>query len=177
MKRVLIVIALLAACSKPEAPVEAKKSAPLPAPPTVAQAQDLIANAPEFGDYKFTNAAFTIAQKKSVMTPPMINGAKKLAAAKVIRFDGDDVVVLKPEDRRILVRPNGFIDIVPLAKKEMIGVTSVKQQADGTVLAEFTWKWVPNELGTAIGQPPAGDQTATAKLMHDGTSWIVLSIT
>jgi hypothetical protein len=35
---------------------------------------------------------------------------------------------------------------------------------------------VPNEIGTAIGQPPAGEQKATAKLMWDGTSWMVLSI-
>jgi len=176
VKRFLLIALLVVACSKPEpAPQPKKAAAALPTPPTIAAAQELIANAPEFGDYKFTNAAFTIAQKKSMMSPPMMSAAKKLAAGKWLRFDGDQVVVAK-EDKRILVRPNGFIDIVPLAKKEMIGVTSIKQQPDGVVLADFTWKWVPNELGTVIGQPPTGEQKATAKLMWDGTQWMVLSI-
>lgn len=174
MKRWLFLALLVVACSKP-APAPVKKAAALPAPPSVAAAQTLIANAPEFGDYKFTSAAFSIAQKKSMMSPPMMSAAKKLAAEKWLRFDGDQLVVAK-EDKRILVRPNGFIDVVPLAKKEMIGVTSVKQQPDGVVLADFTWKWVPNELGAAIGQPPAGEQKATAKLMWDGSEWMVLSI-
>lgn len=176
MKRLLLIALFAFACSKPEpvAPV-AKKAAALPAPPSAAQAQELIANAPDFGDYKFTNAAFTIATKKSAMSPAMMGAAKKLAAAKWLRIDGDDVSVAKP-DPRILVRPNGYIDVVPLAKKEMLGVTSVKQQPDGVVLAEFKWKWVPNELGTAIGQPVTTEQTGTAKLMWDGTAWMVLSI-
>ena len=176
MKRWLLLALLVAACSKPApAPAQAKKAAVLPPPPAAAAAQQLIANAPEFGDYKFTNAAFSIAQKKSMMSPPMMSAAKKLAAKKWLRFDGDTVTVAR-EDKRILVRPNGFIDVVPLAKKEMIAMTSVKQQPDGVVLADFTWKWVPNELGTAIGQPPTGEQNATAKLMWDGSEWMVLSI-
>jgi hypothetical protein len=133
----------------------------------------LIANSPEFGDYQFTHAAFTFAQKT-----PLNDGAKKLAAAKWIRAEGDRVVLSEKakSDKRFLVRQNGFVDVVPLAKKEMLAVTAVRPQPDGNVLADFTWKWVPNEIGTAIGQPPAGEQNATAKLMWDGTSWMVLSI-
>jgi len=177
MKRLLLIL-MFVACAKPEAPAAPKKAAALPAPPTAAAAQELIANAPDFGDFHFTNAAFTFAQKKSAMTPLMMGGAQKLASAKWIRIEGDDFVLTEKakSDKRFLVRPNGFIDVVPLAKKEMIGVTAVRQQPDGTVLADFTWKWVPNEIGTALGLPPAGDQKATAKLMWDGTNWMVLSI-
>jgi len=168
---------LLCACSKPEPPAAPAKPA-LPAPPTVAAAQSLLENAPELGDYQFTNASFTIAQKKSAMNPLMFEGAKKLAAAKWIRIEGD-TVSLTPKaqaDKRFLVRPNGFIDLVPLAKKQLIAVTSVHQEADGKVLADFMWKWVPNELGTALGQPPTAEQKATAKLMWDGSAWTVLGI-
>jgi len=177
MRRLLLIL-LFVACAKPEAPAAPKKAATLPAPPTAAAAQALIANGPELGDYQFTHAAFTFAQKKSAMSPAMIGGANKLASAKWIRIEGDDFVLTEKakSDKRFLARPNGFIDVVPLAKKEMIGVTGVRQQPDGTVLADFTWKWVPNEIGTALGLPPAGDQKATAKLMWDGTNWMVLSI-
>jgi len=168
-------ISLLLACSKPAPSPQPKKEA-LPTPPTVAAATELIANAPEFGDYQFTNAAFTFAQKKPAMSPIMNEGAKRLTAAKWIRIEGDDVVLTEKakSDRRFLVRPNGFIDVVPLAKKEMVGVTGVKQQPDGLVLADFTWKWAPNEIGKVLGQPTTGEQRATAKLMWDGTAWTVL---
>ncbi len=171
MKRFLALL-LFAACSKPAPPAPPAKPA-LPAQLSVAAAQSLIENAPELGDYQFTNASFTIAQKKSAMNPLMLEGAKKLAAAKWIRIEGDRVE-LTPKaqaDKRFLVRSNGFIDLVPLAKKELIAVTAVRQDA-----ADFTWKWVPNELGATLGQPPAGEQKATAKLMWDGSSWTVLGM-
>jgi hypothetical protein len=164
-------ISLLVACAKPEAPAAKKPAAP--PPPTTEAATTLIANSPELGDYQFTHAAFTFAQKT-----PMNDGAKKLAAAKWIHAEGGQVVLSEKakSDKRFLVRQNGFVDVVPLAKKEMIAVTAVRPQPDGNVLADFTWKWVPNELGTAIGQPPADEQKATAKLMWDGANWMVLSI-
>jgi hypothetical protein len=56
----------------------------------------------------------------------------------------------------------------------MIGVTAVKQQPDGLVLADFTWKWAPNEVGSVLGQPTVGEQKSTAKLMWDGAAWTVL---
>jgi len=175
LRQAAALLLLVLACSKPAPPPAPKREA-LPAPPTAAAAQELIANAPEFGDYQFTNAAFTFAQKKPVMSPLMLDGAKRLSAAKWIRLEGDEVVLTDKakSDKRFLVRPNGFIDVVPLAKKEMIGVTSVKQQPDGLVLAEFSWKWMPNEIGSVLGQPSKGDQKATAKLMWDGTAWTVL---
>lgn len=170
--RKLLILLLLVACSKQE-PAPARQAKAPVAPPDVHAAQELIANSPEFGDYQFTHAAFTFAQKT-----PMNDGAKKLAAAKWIRAEGGSVVLSEKakSDKRFLVRQNGFIDVVPLAKKEMIAATAVRPQPDGNVLVDFTWKWVPNELGTTIGQPPADEQKATAKLMWDGTSWMVLSI-
>ena len=168
----------LLACSKPEPVAQKPAPAALPTAPTIAAATALIANGGELGDYQFTNAAFTFAQKRSSMSPAMMGGANRLAAAKWIRIEGDDVVLTDKakSDKRFLVRPNGFIDVVPLAKKEMLGMSAVRPQPDGTVLADFAWKWVPNEIGTALGLPPAADQKATAKLMWDGSSWIVLSI-
>ena len=172
MKRLLILALLLICCTKESHRGTEKSTGEAPvAPPGNAAAQELIANSPEFGDYQFTHAAFTFAQKT-----PLNDGAKKLAAAKWIRAEGDQVVLSEKakSDKRFLVRQNGFVDVVPLAKKEMIGVTSVKQQPDGLVLAEFSWKWMPNEIGSVLGQPSNGDQKATAKLMWDGTAWTVL---
>jgi hypothetical protein len=168
---------LVLACAKPEPPPQPKKAA-LPPPPTAAAAQELIANAPDFGDYQFTNAAFTFARTKSLMTPLMAGGVKQLVAAKWIRIDGDDIVLTDKAkgDKRFLVRPNGYVDVVPLAKKEMIEITDVRQQSDGLVLADFSWRWVPNELGAAISQPSVGHRKATAKLMWDGSAWTVLGI-
>lgn len=75
------------------------------------------------------------------------------------------------------MRPNGFVDLVPLAKKELTNVTAVR----GTNV-DFDWKWIPNDLGAAIRSGAVHDryaapQHATATLLHDGTSWTVLRIT
>jgi hypothetical protein len=53
-------------------------------------------------------------------------------------------------DRRWLVRPNGFVDIVPIAKKSLTDVTGVSPQPDGNMKAKLCWQWIPNEIGSAF---------------------------
>jgi len=173
--RKLWIVLLLAACAKQEAPAPSTTSAAPPPPPalTVAQAKELIANAPEFGEYQFTNAAVTLPMKKPQMNAPAQELAKSLRAAGWIAFSGDDVVLTEKakSDKRFLVRANGYTDIVPIAKKEFGDVTKVSGDT-----ATFTWHWVQNDIGKAIHKPDESEQHATAKLLWDGKAWSVLSI-
>ncbi|HKO56705.1 MAG TPA: hypothetical protein VJ276_12580, partial [Thermoanaerobaculia bacterium] len=74
-------------------------------------------------------------------------------------------------DKRFLVRQNGTLDVVPLARKELIAVQAV----NGDKVA-FTWRWVPNDVGKAL-QFDETEQRATAELYWDGEKWAVLKIT
>jgi hypothetical protein len=174
VRPVLVVTLMLAACA-PQEPVQQKS--PSPRAPLLALRGEgtaaLVANSAEFSDYRFTDAAFTFAQRKSSMTPPMLDGAKRLAKAGWIRISGEDVSLTDKarSDKRFLVRSNGFVDVVPIGKKELIAVTAVHPES-----VDFSWKWSPNELGTVLALPHAGEQQATAKLMWDGTAWVILSI-
>jgi hypothetical protein len=136
---------------------------------TAAQAKDLLAGAPEFGDYQFTNAAVTIPLKRSAMRADQAAIANQLAGGGWIRFDGDEVKA--KEDKRLLVRPNGTLDVVPLAKKELVSVDNVLGDK-----VDFTWRWIPNEVGALLKDRFAGDQKARATLLWDGTNWTVLRI-
>jgi glucose/arabinose dehydrogenase len=182
MKLILLALSfLLLGCAQPEAP---KAAAPVAAkaataPPSAAEAKTLIAESPEFSEYEFTNAAATLPLQKSAMNAPAQQLAADLKAAGWIRFDGDGAVVLTEkakQDKRILVRPNGFADLVPLAKKELTAVIAIR----GTCV-DFDWRWIPNDLGAALRSGVQHDryatpQHATATLLHDGTSWSVLRI-
>lgn len=176
MKKLVLVLTIACLACRGEAPksVPAKKPAPPPPPAlTVAQAKEIIANAPELGEYQFTNAAVTLPMKKSLMNGPAQQMAKSLRAAGWIGFSGDDVV-LSPKaqsDRRFLVRPNGTVDIVPIAKKEFGEVTTVRSPE-----ADFTWRWIRNDIGKAIGKPDDAEQHANATLVYDGSQWSVSSI-
>lgn len=188
MKNLLFALALLTACSHEATQPTATSTSPAapakPAPPSVAEARDVLASAPDVDEYEFTNAAYSLPQDRTAMNEPALAAAKDLAKAGWISFDGSGKVVLSEKaksDKRWLVRPNGFIDIVPLAKKELGQVTAVRPSADGAD-ADFTWKWIPNELGAAFRSGPVherfqGDQLATATLIWDGTKWSVLRIT
>ena len=144
----------------------------------------MIANAPELGEYQFTNAAVSIPVSAAHMSEPVRDMARALSAAKWIALDGAGDVMLTDRarsDKRFLLRDNGILDIVPLAKKEMGDVTVVTPQADGTAAADFTWRWIPNEVGSVFTSGPVHDRfaeqhEARATLIWDGTSWSVLSI-
>lgn len=184
MRRLLLALLFLAACTaeKP-APPEAQKPV-APPPPSVAQARELLASSAELGEHEFTNAGWTAPVAGSSMSAPVRAEARDLANAGWIALDekGDLSLTAKSRgDKRFLLRPNGLIDIVPLAKKEMGEVSSVEKNADGTAGVEFTWKWIPNEVGSAFRSGPVHDRFAAAHqsratLMWDGTGWMILKI-
>lgn len=187
MKRLMPLLVLLAACAGEPAPpaTPAADARPkTPPPPAAAEVRALIENAPELGEYQFTNAAVSIPVAASHMSEPVRAMARELAAAKWIALDGAGDVMLTERarnDKRFLLRDNGILDIVPLAKKEMGDVSVVTQNADGTVAADFTWRWIPNEIGSVFTSGPVHDRfaeahEARATLIWDGTSWSVMSI-
>jgi hypothetical protein len=176
---------MLTACGAPEqnttAP-PAKPAAPTaPTAPTPSAAQQLISSSAEFSEYEFTNAGTSLPLKKRDMNEPALALAKDLARDGWIRRDGDGNAVLSEKassDRRWLVRPNGFVDIVPLAKKEITGVTAVHDDPAGRPTVDFDWRWIPNEIGAAIRTGVVHDrfasaQHAVATLGWDGSQWTV----
>lgn len=186
MRRLLIAL-LLAACTAEQpatdpinTTTEAQKR---PAAPTPEEAENLIKGSTEFGEYQFTNAGWTTPVSGAAMSEPVRNEAKQLATAGWIAFDGAGDVMLTEKgrnDRRFLLRQNGILDVVPLATKEFGKVEAVRDR-DGRVTVDFTWKWVPNEAGSAFTAGPTHDryaapQQATAELTHDGSKWVITAI-
>lgn len=155
-----------------------------PPPPSPQQARELIANAAEFGEYEFTNASFTTPTSGKTMSEPVRQSVKELASAGWLAIDGNGDVALTEKsrnDKRFLLRPNGLLDIVPLAKKEMGDVTAVRANEDKSVTVDFTWRWIANEVGVAfktgvVHDRFAAQQDGRATLMWDGSSWIILKI-
>lgn len=181
MKRFLVLL-LLVACTaeKPVTPIPEK---PKPAPPSAAEAKQIIESSGDFSEFEFTSSAYTLPTKRSAMLNDQTRAvARDLQKAGWISFSGDEVVLTSKAltSRRFLTRPNGYVDIVPLAKKEMGEVTAVRPTEEG-VDVDFNWKWTPNDIGSAFKSGPlfdryAAPQKATATLYHDGTSWRILRI-
>jgi len=183
----LVMLVLLVSCGSPEQPPATTSSAPPPAPqaapPSAQDAKQILGASPEFSEYEFTNAAFTLPMKRSAMTGPTANSAHDLVRGGWIDIPSDNVALTPKsvKDKRFLVRPNGFLDIVPIAKKELGDVTAVRANADGTVSADFNWRWIPNEVGQSFKSGPVrerfdAEQHATAVLTHDANGWSVLRI-
>ena len=189
MKRFAVLLALaLAACSseQPAAtnPTGSAEQKPGAAPPSAQQAKTIIEKSGELGQHEFTNAAVSLPVAGSSMNEPTRNLAKQLAAAGWIAFDGAGDIMLTDKsrsDKRFLLRENGLLDVVPLAKKQMGDVTAVRANPDGTINADFTWRWLPNEVGRSfktglVHERFAAPQDGRATLMWDGTAWSVLKI-
>ena len=188
MKRLLTILLFAAACSseKPAiADAEGKNREPAPPPPPSAQqARDLIATSADFGEFEFTNASVTLPVSGAAMNDPARAASKELEAAGWVTLDTNGDLALTERsrnDKRFLLRPNGLLDVVPLAKKEMGEVTGVRPNADGTVRVDFTWRWIPNEVGTAFRTGIVADRFATpqdgiATLMWNGTSWTIVKM-
>lgn len=167
------------ATETPSAAGTATAAAPLPTPD---QAKALIAESPEFGDFEFsTGSSFSLPLDSSQFNEPARAGAADLAKGGWIRIEGGKVVLAKGEgDKRFLVRPNGFLDIVPLAKKELLEVADVRKTGEGADV-DFTWRWVPNEVGASFTSGLVKERfdathAATAKLRDFGQGWIVMLI-
>jgi len=143
MKVIAIALLLFTACGAPEVPQTTSSAAPAKTipPPSAAQAQPIIADSATFSDYEFTNASATL-PLTAPMPPYLAADAKQLIAAGWLRrgSQGLALTTKSKDDKRFLVRPNGYVDIVPLASKELTGVTAVRPETDGTVSADFTWK-------------------------------------
>ncbi len=191
MKRAFAMLLLLTACANEdqtqtstatETQIDAAKKAP---PITKEQAREMIANSPVLGEHEFTFAAVSLPVSGSRLNEVTRNTAKQLADAGWIEFDptGDLALTDKSRnDKRFVLRENGILDIVPLAKKEMGDVAgNVTIHGDGTASVDFSWKWVPNEVGASLktgleAERFAKTQNATATFIWDGTSWSVLKI-
>ena len=184
MKRVLPILLLLAACNA-ESPATTTTQAPKTShqPPSPAEARAILANSAELDDFEFTTAGFTTPVDLAQTSEPVRAAAKELASAGWIAIRGGrvELTAKSRSDKRFLMRANGILDIVPLAKKEMDGVTAVRANEDGTVTADFAWHWMPNEVCTAF---KTGDlytrfhtpRTSKATMIWDGTTWSVLKI-
>ncbi|HEX7828462.1 MAG TPA: hypothetical protein VF787_02340 [Thermoanaerobaculia bacterium] len=187
MKRALVALAflVLAACKAEQPAATATESAKptTPPPPSIAETKELIANSATLGEFEFTNAAFTTPVNLATASEPVRASAKELAAAGWISTDGGTVALTEKSrgDKRFLMRENGILDVVPLAKKEMGDVTAVTPNPDGTASADFTWHWAANEVGKTfktgmLAERYATPRTSKATLIWDGTSWSVLEI-
>ena len=181
---ILAIGLLCGACGgKPAQPATASTPATVKAPPlpTNAEAATIIEGSSDFGEFEFTNAAVTVPLKTSQMNDPQRENAELLAKAGWLSLHGGEVVLTKGKgDPRFLVRPNGFLDVVPIAKKKMGSVTAVRRSSDGCT-ADFTWNWVPTEVGAAFtsGSVHAmfdAPHRATATLIRSGGSWTILRI-
>jgi hypothetical protein len=172
MKSWIVIALLAAACGGGEQPKQQEAAKPkTPPPPAAGEAKELIASSPEFGDYKFTDAAVTIPMTRGAMNEPARKNAEALVKGGWLAWSGDALVVKKKDDKRFLVRPNGTLDVVPLAKKEFGEVKAVQGET-----VDFTWRWAPNDVGKAL-RFDEREQRATAALYWDGAKWGVLRIT
>ena len=177
----LLLLILLVGCGE-KAAVQTTTTAPKPEgppPPSVAEAQTLLANSPEFSEFQFTRAAYTLPMQQSAMNEPARAVARDLRKAGWISIDGGGTVVLTQKaatDKRFLVRPNGVVDIVPLARKEIVAVDAVAKDESGAPVADFRWRWIPNEIGEVFADTYAGEQKARATLIAYGSDWGVLRI-
>ncbi len=184
MKRAILALVLLAACSAERpATTTGEAAKPMTPPPSVTAARELLASAGELDEFEFTNAAFTTPVAIANASEPVRAAAKELAKGGWISLDGGQVSLTDKSraDKRFLMRANGILDVVPLAKKELGEVTAVSANADGTASADFTWRWVANEVGASfktgtLHERYTTPRTSKATLIWDGTSWSVLKI-
>lgn len=132
---------------------------PAAPPPTPAEAQELIARSQAFGDHQFTYAAWTFRTDTPLTHETTLAMAKDLENADWIRLNENRVELTDKSrgDKRFLLRPNGTLDIVPLARKELIEVTSVTPTDEGAT-ATIRWRWVPNEVGSSFTSGPVKER-------------------
>lgn len=188
MKRTLTILALLLAACAGENPATSTSgsapAAPATPPPSATEAKAIIEKSGAFSELEFTNAAYSLPVAAANLNDVTRDAAKQLAAAGWLDFDGSSDIALNDKsgtDKRFLLRDNGILDIVPLARKEMGEVTAVRPNPDGSVNVDFTWKWIPNEVGQAfksgmLHDRYAAPQDSSANLMWNGTEWVVISI-
>ena len=179
---------LLVACGgeTPSTPPTVEtKQVTLVAPPSPESAGETIASSPEFSEYKFTRAAYSLPMQGSQLKGAAREAAEDLEKAGWILRDraGNIVSAGKSvDDKRFIVRENGSLDIVPLARKEFVAVDGLGHDDEGDVTVDFTWRWMPNEVAQAferggIATRYEGEQRARATIYKakDGT-WKIMRI-
>jgi hypothetical protein len=186
---VTLCLLFLPACGGSETPstppaVETEQ-AKVVAPPSQESAADTIASAPEFSEYKFTRAAYSLPMQGSMLKGPALEAAQDLEKAGWILLDPAGNILIAGKsvgDKRFIVRDNGSLDVVPLARKEFVSVDATGHDDEGDVTIDFTWRWVPNEVAQAfergkIATRFEGDQKARATIYpaKDGT-WKIMRI-
>ena len=183
----LLLLLSLAGCSSGENEAVAPgETTPQPSAvaeaPSLDEAKTLIAGSAAFGDYEFsTGSSFSLPVEESMMNAPAKAGARDLEKAGWIRVRNGRVELAKGEgDKRFLVREGGFIDIVPLAKKEFLEVQDVRAEGD-KVMVDFTWRWIANEVGASFTEGLVKERyeathAATAELRDYGSGWEVFMI-
>lgn len=190
MKRAIAILLLLTACGSKEPAATNESTAADSAaataakPPTAEEARAMIEKSSEFSQHEFTFAAVSMPVAASASTQTSRTIANQLRDGGWLSFDsmGDLMLTEKSRsDKRFILRENGLLDVVPLAKKEMGNVEGVRTNPDGSVSVDFTWKWVPNEVGQSFTTGPIHDrfaapQNARASLMWNGTEWVMLSV-
>jgi hypothetical protein len=181
MRRLFVIALLLAACGQeqPATTTTTQTTAPQVPPPSIDDARKIIQSSMEFGEFQFTDAAYSLPVSHSAMNDPQRAAARDLQTAGWITLDGGDLMLSDKArtDKRFLLRPNGILDIVPLAKKEMGEVQAVRANPDGTAAADFTWHWLANEVGGAfLRNQFEGTRNATATLFRENGEWKVLKI-
>ncbi|HYH09873.1 MAG TPA: hypothetical protein VEK11_22685 [Thermoanaerobaculia bacterium] len=192
MKRAIAILLLLTACSSDEPAAtntttasESAAAAASTAPPTADQARALIEKSGEFSQHEFTFASVSMPVSGAAMNEATRATARQLVDAGWLSLDpGTNDIMLTEKsrgDKRFILRENGLLDVVPLAKKEMGTVEAVRKNPDGTLTVDFNWKWLPNEVGQsfktgAVHDRFAATQNAKANLMWNGTEWVMLSV-
>lgn len=148
-------------------------------PPTAEEAAEIIQNAPEYSDFRFTSVTLSLPMSEERMHEQMKKYARDLERAGWLRIDRTGTVVLADkarQDNRWVERSGGYTDIAPLARKEFVEVRSVDQVDPDTVKVDFTYRWNPNATGAALQsgllhKTLNSPQYATATLEHRDDGW------
>jgi hypothetical protein len=152
--------------------------------PAAADAAKIIGDSAEWSDYQFTYSSWSFQLGTPIAHPTTRQLAEDLAAVGWLRVTPDGMIELTEKaksDKRFLVRSNNSLDIVPMAKKELVGVTTVTANPDGTARVDVQWKWVANEVGSSfrsgfIKERYDAPQVAIATLEPAGSGWKVRSV-
>ena len=146
------------------------------------EAKALIESSPTFGTYQFSKDAVSIPLQKSLLTDANREVTEDLVKAGWLRFHRDEILLTPKakKDDRFRVRDNGFVDVVPLAKKELVSVDSIGHDQEGSPTVDLTWHWIPNDIGKAFHGKLATRFSSTyharATLLEMNGKWDILTI-
>ena len=179
-----VLVSVLLGCGPSETstgPVASPAPSALAAPKNEEIVQ-IVGESPEWSDYESPSSAWSFAIDVKAINPLVRANADDLAKAGWIVI-GKERVTLSDKartDPRFLTRPNGFIDVVPIAKKEIASV-DLNTKSGEVVICDLTWTWRANEVGSAFVSDPlhaklTSPQYATVELRPYKGRWGVWEI-